>query len=168
MMHEMNNLFPGDDLPDELTQLAEQLGNEADLMAGMYPARAPQFVPTVDMSTVEISSERRTAAPGVPSASADRLLSPMPVWMRWSAAAAVLVCAVWGSLSTQDQTPVYDFGTPRGHVVDIVPRASRPTPVSAEPLPMSRDLYENLTAPAREALLDMWEAESAPQASLSI
>jgi hypothetical protein len=32
----------------------------------------------------------------------------------------------------------------------------------------SRHFYDNLTTPAREALLDLWEAESVEQASFSI
>ena len=176
MMNEMNNLRRGEDLPDEFALLAERLGSEvdllaerlgseADLLAEMYPARAPQFIPTVAISNNPLHSDPLSSTEPV---SGDRLLVPMPVWMRWTAAAAVLICAVWGTLGSQDGLPVHDFGTPRGSVVNHLPPSSGPTPVSIEPSPVSRDLYENLTAPAREALLDMWEAEAAPQASLSI
>jgi hypothetical protein len=169
MMNQMNITDFSAELPDELALLAEQLGYDADLLAETYPARAPQFVPAISISSDTLGNP---ATAGNPAAAepiaADRLLTPMPVWMRWTAAAAVLVCAVWGTLGGEANAPIHEFGTPRGNIVEHSPRSSGPTPVSIEPSPVSRDLYENLTAPAREALLDMWEAESAPQASLSI
>jgi hypothetical protein len=165
-IHEMNKVdfnadFPDAELPDDLAMLAEQLGDDADMLGELYPARVPQFLPSVSSLTNGIAGSGNTD-------DQDSLLRPMPVWMRWSAAAAVLVCALWGTMAVDDQPINIEFGPPRGKVVDSGPRVTGATRTSVQPAPVTGEIYENLTAPAREALLDMWEAESLPQASLSI
>jgi len=163
-IREMNTIEFSDELPDDLGLLSEQLGDDANRLAELYPARAPHFLPSVS-NLQQVAAKLGSEA----SREHDALLRPMPAWMRWSAAAAVLVCALWGATGVVDNEPILvDFESPRGKVVDSAPRVSGATRVSVPPAPVSGEVYENLTAPAREALLDMWEAESFPQASLSI
>src|SRR5688572_11425549 len=100
---DFNDADLSDELADDLAMLAEQLGDDANRLAELYPAQAPHFLPSV-------------AALEQVTAQQDGLLKPMPVWMRWSAAAAVLVCALWGAAGVVDEQPMpLDFA-PRGAV----------------------------------------------------
>src|SRR5215211_2114258 len=96
-IHEMNDNDFNSELPDELSLLAEQLTSDAGMLSELYPARAPQFLPSIIAQEQAVAEQ--TCEPQ------DVFLRPMPVWMRWSAAAAVLLCAVWSVMGYVDDQP---------------------------------------------------------------
>ena len=126
------------DLPDDLLILAEQLTADADRLAAVYPV------------------DRRDRSPAVVAASAR--LSPKSNWRRIVGAAAILAAVGIGGWTALGPRNVEH---PRGNIA-VSSHVAESAPV------MSSSLFQDLTGPEKEAVLDLLEGDGARPASLSI
>jgi len=130
------------DLPDDLQALAEQLRGDAERLAAVYPAE---------------SHDEKI----MPSEAALAKAGPARRWVSQAAlaTATVVVLAVgvqfWLSRPVPQQAA--QRNAPPANVTTDVPPAT-----------ITPSVFQSLTAPEQEAMLDLMESEQLGQASLSI
>lgn len=153
------------DLPDDLLILAEQLTADADRLATVYPVDRQVRSPEVAADVASI------AAGAVPR------VSPKFNWRRIAGAAAVLFAVGvggWAAFGLRDvgQQPENIAALRTNSNVAEQNNATKVTTVSsrvADSVPaMSSVLFQDLTGPEQEAVLDLLEGDGSQPASLSI
>lgn len=163
--------------------LGEQLRDDANFLADRYPAGAP---PALLMALAQVLEEEPVEAKGSDTGAALPASPEVAAPARsigWSsaipavlagialAAVAVIVVPQWlprdeGSLAKPNQTE-----TPRGMVAAPSPKVEivSPAPEVAEPAnPMTPAMFEELSGPEREGLLDLLEHEPNAKPRLSL
>lgn len=156
--------------PEEFSMLASQLSADAARLAAIYPARGDSQYPA------RPDLRPNTAEPAVAATWSPAALLPSVRGARWIAAAAVLALASLATLSTH---PSFNAGvvdepnaTPAVQLA-VNGDANAPAPQGGAKLLEETQLFEetgfeNLSSPAQEALLDLFEDDQLAQASLSI
>lgn len=146
-----------DEFPSlELEALAEQLADDARMLAERYPAPA-----TPPLTAFATSADQRPS-PELASAR----------WPRWRkiAAASVLVAAamgIWiGTRGDNRREWAVDVGQANQELRAANPPANDLQPVGRQPLPAVS--FQEFTGPEQEAVLDLLEENALSQGSLSI
>ncbi len=156
-----------DDLPEPLAALAEQLRSDAQRVAEQYPLR-DEVAARVFAAARETPAAPRMLAESAPA-------GPRSYGRRWIAVAVVFVSAGllisgvsrWGVGGFGDRGGRAPSARVAGNAHETVDREIVAA-VATEAQPIDESGFEELSGPAQEAILDLFEENALTQTSLSI
>lgn len=161
------------DLPDDLAELASQLGDDAAYLASRYPAIAAEVVAVEPVIAREIVA--------VPDRNAPRVPSRRQGWLIASAAAALAVLIVTSVVPPNADTPVRGRESAHSAPTPVIADSDSPTVRSAQPVatPPVRErpplrtvpsamLLNGVSGPELEGLLDLWQNDDEADNRISI
>lgn len=157
--------------PEELSLLGSQLSADAARLATLYPLREVTGNP-LRASTAATSKIDDLANVTTGSAPSHRFLARFAAGrsLRWIAAAAVVAVASLATRYADRSQPPSVIADP--DATPAVQIAAKTDAGAAAPQDASQGFeesgFENLSSPAQEALLDLFEDDQLAQASLSI
>lgn len=158
------------DLPDDLLELAAQLGDDAGFLSARYPAPLPL--------TAELAEKDKVATtPATPSVTHESTAPWMrrSTWLTLGATSALLILGAIGWYRPQQATPV---AMPPAHaIMNNEVSATEPTPLPSLPIEGARSaprtvpatmLLNGVSGPELEGLLDLWQSDGESETRISI